>query len=68
MSWSSADPVDRRAAKREACTRAAGAIQGAMAEGWPDADEFGYSAADHDKISAALRELVTELGRRGPSQ
>lgn len=66
MSWSSAAPVDRRTAKREAYTRAAGVLESALGEGWPDAEEYGYSDDDQTKVSAALREIVTELGRRGP--
>jgi hypothetical protein len=54
--------MNRREAKRQACNRAAGAIDSALAAGWDNLDEM--YGEDADKIRDALTEIVAELDRR----
>lgn len=64
--------MNRAEAKREACRRAASCLSTAMDSGWPAWDEgastdspnYG-SEADGAKVSAALKEIIDELDRRG---
>ncbi|TMR88601.1 hypothetical protein [Nonomuraea basaltis] len=56
--------MDRRTAKREACFRAALALDNALSGGWESLDE-SYGKEDADKIREAINEIVAELTKRG---
>lgn len=64
--------MNRAAAKREACLRAASCLSTAMDSGWPVWDEnastdnprYG-SEADGELVAEGLREIIAELDRRG---
>lgn len=57
--------MDKRKAKRDACWRAAGLIQDSINNGWPQ--EHYEDEADQRAVEAALKDLIAELERRGPS-
>ncbi|MGA4995880.1 hypothetical protein [Nonomuraea bangladeshensis] len=54
--------MDKRRIKREACFRAAMALDTALAGGWDTLDEL--YGKDADKVRDAINEIVTELKRR----
>ncbi|NBE80333.1 hypothetical protein [Micromonospora rubida] len=56
--------MDARAAKREACWRAASVIRTSLEQGWPD-DDLYPDADERTRVAAALNDVVAELDRRG---
>lgn len=54
--------MDRAAAERAACLRAASALETNLANGWETLDMYG---PDRPLVEAALNRLVDELDRRG---
>lgn len=64
--------MNKPEAKREACRRAATALETAMDSGWPvwdegaETDEPKYGTEENgQKVADALNELIEELKRRG---
>lgn len=53
--------MDKRAAKRAACARAASALQTNLNDGWETLDMYG---PDREKVAEAIGELIRELDRR----
>lgn len=58
--------MDKRTAKREACWRAAGMVQGVMDGGYEEVMiDQGVEEADAYRIAEQLRIVIDELERRG---